>query len=31
MPLSRRTFVALAGSVLAYLATRRAHADPFGP
>jgi quercetin dioxygenase-like cupin family protein len=28
MPLSRRSFVALAGSVLAYFATRRAHASP---
>jgi hypothetical protein len=26
MPLSRRSFVALAGPVLAYFATRRAHA-----
>src|SRR3954468_20083160 len=28
MPLSRRSFVALAGPVLAYFATRRAHATP---
>src|ERR1700712_3951670 len=28
MPLSRRSFVALAGSVFAYFATRRAHATP---
>ena len=28
MPLSRRTFVAATGSVLAYFATRRAHAAP---
>ena len=28
MPLSRRSFVTLAGSVLAYFATRRAHAAP---